>query len=212
MIAFFMALPHTEYDSLWEFLCNYTNPLNKLVLAKETSKKSHKDISGQHFHILVEWEKNTYEAFKKTIIDKHYQLCGRSTTGNSRKYGQVRGIKDIDKMLIYTIKHGDFRYQNYTKEEIKEAYEQSYIKEDKRAFMEDIIEHLYAQDYQPRQGNIEFKIPIAKIEYDIVVYWMNNNDKVITRNTLHHILLRFLTQKWQYRNDNIQEIIYIIKK
>lgn len=211
MIAFFLALPHTEQSTLWQFLLDYTTPQQKLILAKETSKKSHLDISGQHFHVLAEWDKHKYEAFKKTIIDKHYSLVGRSTTGNARKYGQVRAIKDIDKMLSYTIKCNDYSYQNYTQEELEKAYAQSYEKEDRTTITELCIEHIKKTIFLPDLQN-KPTLAINIIEEMLLIYWIENIDKVISKTTLQHIIVRYLTQEYPYYKNHINCILQYIKK
>lgn len=214
MKAFYIALPHTEEQSLWEFLLSYTKAPEKLVLASEVSKKSHLDISGQHFHILAEWETKTYEAFKKTIIEKHYKLTGKAEKGGHRKYGIVRQIRDEEKMLSYTIKDGKFRSQNYSQEELDEAATNSYQKEDRKTNIELCLEHLKTMN-KPHYPDLakQETIQIYKFEEQVLEYWIENiTDKVINKTTLHHVIVRFLTQEYPYYKKHIYEILQYIKK
>lgn len=214
MKAFYIALPHSEEDTLWEFLCNYTNPTRKLVMASEVSKKSHQDISGQHFHVCVDWDTKTYEAFKKTIIEKHYKLTGKAEKGGHRKYGIVRQIRDEDKMLSYTIKDGKFRQQNYTEEEIEEAKENSYQKEDRKTNIELCLEYLIKMNkYRYPDLALKDTLAIYEFEEQVLLYWIENiKDKVINKTTLHHIIVRYLTQEYPYYHKHKFDILIYIKK
>jgi hypothetical protein len=211
MIAFYIALPHSELDQLWDFLLSYTAPTGKLLLASEISKKSHLDISGQHFHVLADWTKHKYEAFKVTVIKKHYNLTGKAEQGGHRKYGIVRGIRDEDKMLSYTIKGNVYRQQNYTEEELQEAYENSYEKQDRHSNIDLCIQHLETMT----SHNVYDKETLAIYEFEeiVLVYWIENiKEKVISKTTLHHIVVRFLTQKFRHYKKYIYEILQYIKK
>lgn len=217
MKAFYLAIPHNQSDILWNYLCKYTQSDEKLILAKETSTKSHQDISGQHFHILAEWETKTYEAFKKTIIINHYKLRGQATKDHSRQYGIVRKIKDEDKMLSYTIKANDYQQQNYTEEELEEAYNNSYEKEDIKAYQDQIMEHLLAnrtyfiKEFSENQGSI---IQTILIEESILKYNMETKDKPICKSKLEYYTNYYLqcVEPLRYQQNYIQEILIYLKK
>jgi hypothetical protein len=190
--AFYIALPHSQADILWDKLKKYTTDDEKLILAKEISKKSHQDISGEHFHVLVEWDTARYEAFKKTIIDKHYKLCGKAEKGGHRKYGIVRQIRDYHKMLSYTIKGNDFKQQNYTKEEIDEALANSFEKEDPKAYQEILMSHLSNirdtfHSYNDEEPHLAiYQIKPVTLELAILEHHMTNKDKPLCRSKLDY--------------------------
>lgn len=219
MKAFYLALSHDEYDNLWEYLCNYTNPASKLILAKETSKSAHQDISGQHFHVLVDWEDKTYEAFKKTIIMKQYKLHGKSTKGQARKYGQVKGIKDINKMLSYTIKANDYRSQNYTEEELKNAYANSYEKENKQEFNDEINQYIksnrktFINIYQCSiTHTVCTRIDFEQIEKTVLKYHMEHRDKPICYSKIQWHVSNYLQTTEPDRYDYLGDILNYLKK
>lgn len=217
MKAFFIALPHSYSDELWENLKKYTQPTERLVLAKEISKKSHLDISGEHFHILAEWTTDKYEAFKKTIIDKTYKLCGKAVKDGHRKYGIVRQIRDLDKMLSYTIKGNDFRQQNYTEDEITEALENSFEKDDPKAYQEVLMEHLK----NIRNAFIRitdmgqpYHIEIIKIEEEILRHHMENKDKPLCKSKLEYYTNYYLqvVEPQRFEKGYLEEILIYLKK
>ncbi len=189
MKAFYLAIAHTEYEQLWEQLKKYTKPTEKLILAKETSKTSHQDISGQHFHILAEWETKTYEAFKKTVIEKHYKLCGKAEKGGHRKYGIVRKLRDEEKMLSYTIKANDYKQQNYSEAELQDAYENSYEKDDPKVYQQELMEYLlsvrnkFIKTYSENNGT---NINALLIEEEVLLHHMKKKDKPICKSKLEY--------------------------
>lgn len=214
MIAFYVALKHSEADTLWEALCTYTPDPRQLILATETSNKSHLDISGQHFHIFAEWENNTYEAFKKTIMQSKYNLRGQATENQSRQWGRVRNIREPDKMVAYTIKHKNYRHKNLDPEYLKECEAISFVKEDRKSNIEICLEHLVKvnQLNYKTLGETE-TLHIYKFEEQVVEFWIQNiKDKVICKSTLQHIVLRFLTQEYPHYKKHIFEILQFIKK
>jgi hypothetical protein len=215
MKAFYLAIPHTYNEQLWQQLQQYTQPDQKLILAKEISKKAHQDISGEHFHVLAEWQTNTYEAFKKSIIEKLYKLCGKAEKGGHRKYGIVRQVRDEDKMLSYTIKGNDYKFQNYTQEEITYAYEQSYEKEDPKAYQDLLMEHLLSRRnyfiklFSENQGN---SINITLIEEEVLRHHMENKDKPICKSKLEYYTNYYLQCIEPNRTSYLEEILIYIKK
>lgn len=221
MKAFYLAIKHTEKDTLWEQLKSYTKDTEKLILAMEVSKSSHQDISGEHFHVLAEWEDKTYEAFKKTVIDKHYKLCGKALKGGHRKYGIVRKIRDEDKMLSYTIKANNYIQQGYTKEELDEAYEVAFEKDDPKAYQEQLMEHLLANRQYfyvlgQEDGNYTGKyFDVYMIEIEILKHHMTHKeDKPLCKSKLEYYVNYYLQCKEpnRYEKDYINVILNYIKK
>ncbi len=214
MIAFFLAIPHSEAHILWEALCKYTPDPNQLVLATETSKKSHRDISGQHFHVFAEWDDLTYNAFKRTVMINKYKLRGQSKDDLARQFGRVRDIRDHDRMIAYTIKDKNYKYKNIDEEFIKYAETISFKKEDRKTNVELCLEYLTMinKPHLPDFKNQD-TLAIYKFEELVLEYWIENiKEKVIAKTTLHHIIVRYLTQEYPYYKKHIYEILQYIKK
>jgi len=212
MIAFMIALPHTYDDTLWSHLCKYSTETTRIIMAKEISKKSHQDISGHHFHVYVEWEDKTWEAFKKTILIKTYQLRGQAKDGLPRQYGRVTKIKDDVKMIAYTIKCNDYKQTNVDQSYLDEIYKnESFEKEDKKDYQETLMEHLLAVRETFIVADHDNPIKIYDLAEEILRHHMENKEKPLCRTKLEYYIEFYLQVKEPLRfNKKITQQILII--
>jgi len=128
-LAFFFAIHHTEIDWLEEKLKTYLQDPNNYVMSMETSTTTHQETEGQHIHILATMGSSEYKKFS-TIVIRKYKLSGKAQNGKGRQYGKLNVIRDLGKMLSYTLKDNNFR-TNMDEQLIKTAYDKSYKKEEK---------------------------------------------------------------------------------
>lgn len=111
--AFMGHIAHTEFDYLEEEMKKFKAPY---VLSAE--------VEGyEHFHFLCRITKRQYHNFCKKVFKDKYRLHGRWWTdakgrNRPRQYGKTEKIKDLGKMMAYTIKDKDFR-TNMTCEEME---------------------------------------------------------------------------------------------
>lgn len=128
--VFFFAVKHSEYQFIKDkLLNNYINTMDSLYLiSKETAPGKHGHSDGEHIHIAVQMSDTDYTNFSQVIIRK-YGLKGRATGGASaRQYGKVNGIREIDTMLAYIMKDGDFE-TNMNDDFVEQLRARSYQKE-----------------------------------------------------------------------------------
>lgn len=142
-IAFFFAVRHTEFDYLMQTMLEYNVGL--YIVAKETAQgDAHADTAGEHFHFVVQMSDADYHKFSKRIKEK-YSLNGKAKDGKARQYGKVPKIKNLEKMMAYTVKDNNVR-SNLSDEELDRLKEQSFKKEEKKALEKELLDWLYSQD------------------------------------------------------------------
>jgi len=219
-----IALPQTYDDTLWSHLCKYSTETTPIIMSKEISKRSHQDISGHHFHIYVGWEDKTWEAFKKTILIKTYQLRGQAKDGLPRQYGRVTKIKDDVKMIAYTIKCNNYKKTNIDQSYLDEIYKnESFEKEDKKDYQETLMTHLLAvretfmnlnNDPNRYDSLCDSPINVYYLAEEILMHHMENKDKPICRTKLEYYIEYYLQCKEPLRfNRKVrQQILSIILK
>jgi hypothetical protein len=110
--AFMGHIAHSEIEYL-------TNEMNKLkapyVMSAETS-------GYEHFHFLAKITIRQYHNFAKRVFKDKYKLHGRwwknsSGKNQPRQYGKVnKEIKDLSKMMSYTLKDKNFVTNMETKD------------------------------------------------------------------------------------------------
>lgn len=212
MITFYLVLRHALADDVKKFIDENSTSETKFLITQEKCKNSHKETDGEHFHIVIEWDDKTYNKFKRDVITKIWKLKGQARDGIGRQYGKEK-VETEDDMVSYVLKDqtedlSGCYYQIYTKEYLIERYKESYKKEDRFTLMDEVIEHLKIMPCMAPP------IDIFKIQLTILEYWMKNTNKIITKSTLNHITIRFLTQTYQHHTDQDYSIIlqYILGK
>lgn len=105
-IAFFAAIPFTDVSFCEATLVKYK--IGRYVIARETSQDTHLETSGEHLHFCVEMDLKDYTNYAKRVFIDKYKLRGKATQAGPRQYGKVKDIRDIDKMLSYTVKEKNY--------------------------------------------------------------------------------------------------------
>lgn len=133
-------IDYVNFDYLQESLEAYS--VDKYAIAfEDTNSKGEHD---PHFHIFYETYKKNQINWEKHIVEK-YKLR-RKGRGGVIKYGTLKNIRDLDKMLSYTLKNEHFRSSGFSEEELKFAVEQSFKKSDSKLINERILEQLVEKD------------------------------------------------------------------
>lgn len=173
--ACFFDLEEKCFDELENYL--KTRDVIEYVISYEKDPKS-------HFHLLFSGPKNLYTNLSKHFCDK-YNLR-RKGKGGTIKYGKVKKIKDLNKMLSYTIKDGNFR-SNMEADRIKEAVNNSFKKEQKFTdIKDDIVKYLDIKEPYPWIMNIKE----SKDEWNKDIDWKfrENRYKMIIKYHLENDL------------------------
>lgn len=233
MITFYLAMRHARADEVYKHIDDYCTSETKYVISTEKCKNTHKETYGEHFHVVIEWDDKHYTKFKRDVITKLWKLKGQAKDGVGRQYGK-ENVGDEDAMISYILKDQDWfddivsgevsmldwfnntttgvwpiRYQGYTPEYLIERYKESFKKEDKYTQIENVINHL---KMMPCATSTH--IDIWKVQRTILLYWMDNHTNVITKSTLNHITIKFITQEFKYYEDNDLDriLLYILGK
>lgn len=212
MKFFFLAIKHTQIETLWDYLGNYCSPEARVLLAWEVTKTAHKQTDGEHFHVAADMTDKEYQAFKKTIILKHYQLCGRAKDGIGRQYGLIQEdkIRNETKFLTYTIKSNNYYSKNMDIEELQELYEHSFQKDDERDLDNKVMDYIEAKHTPMEYITYNGGIDTEKIEYAIVEFYIQMH-KHLGKSRLKSLLIKFCMTCLVKRENSIKEILAIIK-
>ena len=107
-MAYMGHIAHTEFENLKTEMLKFEAPY---VMSAE-------DGAYEHFHFLAKLTDRQYYNFCKRVFKDKYKLRGRAVADKPRQYGKVQKIKDLSKMMAYTIKDKNFA-TNMTTEEIE---------------------------------------------------------------------------------------------
>ncbi len=134
---FYFATNHINRDYIISELKKELKEEAQYLVTEETSKTSHTDVSGQHFHIIAQITDKQYTNYSKRIITK-LGLRGKADLGLSRQYGKVK-IKDLDRALSYILKDNGVKHTNMSQEQIQAFYDKSFKKDESRDLRKYII-------------------------------------------------------------------------
>ncbi len=195
MIAFMVALSHTESSNFQQYLEKYLDPLAPYIISLETAKDTHSDTSGQHFHICCQMTDKQYDSFRKTILVKHYQLKGQARDGHARQYGRVRSIRDETKMLQYTVKDKNIIYKNIDLKTIQDLIQASFHRPEKRNIREECLTYLtdHMCDYTLSSDNTPEDY--SQIEKAVIRFYREYTDKIISKPLVKNTTTHFLQSK-----------------
>lgn len=212
MKFFFLAINHTEKNSLWEQLTNYCSSEARVLLAWEVAKNSHTLTNGEHFHIAADMTDKEYQAFKKTIILKKYNLCGRAKEGVGRQYGLIPEdkIRNETKFLTYTIKSNNYQSKNMDIDELQELYKNSFQKDDERDLDNQVMDYIENKYAHMEYITYNHHIDSEKIELVIVEFYIQNG-KHICKSRLKTLLVKYCMTRLGCRQNFINDILAIIK-
>lgn len=189
MIAFLVALPHSQIDELISSLLVYLGDEPRYLIGLEIAPDTHSETKGEHMHICADMEDKDYDRFRKTILVNKFKLRGQAKSGLPRQYGKIRCIRDETKMLQYTCKDKNIRSQGYTIEELKDLIKKGYKKIERRNIILEIQEYLGKNEHI--WDNQTFQITLA--EKEVIRFYMDNlPDKIPTRNIVKSHVARFL--------------------
>lgn len=97
--AYMGHIAHSEVEYLVEEMEKLEAPY---VMSAEAGKY-------EHFHFLAKITVKQYHNFCQRVFIKKYKLRGRATKTLPRQYGKVKEIKDLSKMMSYTLKDKNFQ-------------------------------------------------------------------------------------------------------
>lgn len=182
-IAFFCALPHTEVDYLEETLQEYDST-TQYIIGMETSKNTHQDSSGQHFHFFTDMSPKDYHKFAIRVFRNKYKLRGQALKDKPRQYGKIKDIHDLNKMAAYTIKDNNIR-TNMDKNIIENYQKISYEKHKEQDIREELFDYLKNQ----------YETDPYKIRTHILAFFRvrsDKNKKSLSKNTIHSYLISYM--------------------
>lgn len=201
MISFLVALPHRLIDEFIDSLKLYLGDAPKYVIGMETSVDSHAETQGEHMHVFADMDEPLYDRFRKTVLVKKYNLRGQARSGLPRQYGKIRCIRDETKMLQYTVKDLNIRFEGYTVEEIQAYIKHSYPKTERRNLRDEVVSYLDSQNLW--QDN-QFQVTQAEIA--VIRFYIENTDKTITKNIIKNHVIHYLQKMGKLKN--MENILY----
>lgn len=189
--ACFFCLEFEQFDCLEQTLLKYDIGEYAIAYESEDSKGDPKP----HFHLLFSGTQQIYNNFSKVIVDK-FKLR-RSGHGGKNKYGKVKEIRDLDKMLYYTVKHKRFR-TNMNESKIQHALENSFVKKKSQENCKVVLEKIdkwlnddYTISLMNEYNNfnkkllknkiievcVECRIPLSEIRLKSYFWYVLNNSE-----------------------------------
>ncbi len=101
---FMLCLKHSNLILIESMLKQYIGEGLYLIAPEVTTKGSHKESDGEHFHIAAEMTKVEYTNFVKNVAVGIFKLRGRATKDLPKQYGKPQEIRNPNKMMAYTLK------------------------------------------------------------------------------------------------------------
>lgn len=169
-IACFFDLNISEFDNLENTLTDYD--IGEYVIAHESHNA--KGEEKPHFHLFFEGTNQIYNNFSKKIIEKYGLRNKSGNQGGIRKYGKVKQIRDLSKMLSYTLKDKNFR-SNMKQEKLDFYFKNSFKKDDRHKFQEDLL--IYCNKYEDYRGRNQDGLYFnwKTLRKRIIQYYIINN-------------------------------------
>lgn len=119
----FMAhIDHEHIEYVKETLVKYLKENAQYIIAQEAHPY-------EHMHFLCEMTPSEYHKFSKVVFKDKFKLRGRASQGQSRQYGVMSNIRDLNKAKQYTVKDGKL-VTNMDDDEIKQLIKDSYKKQE----------------------------------------------------------------------------------
>ena len=147
----------------------------------------------EHYHVVAEdLSKNAWVNFRQNILIQKLQLRGRATKDLPRQYGKLKNIEDIDKIISYTIKDGEYiKSENFeiTDEQIKNSFK----KHDKKEAIEDLQLYIKTKTLNTF-GNIK-DYSEFKLKCQIVDYIRDETNQNPTRHRIEKLFLGLMNLK-----------------
>lgn len=203
-LFFMVAQPHSLLETLINDLEKYLEACPQYIISSETSKDSHLDISGQHFHIATRMTEKQYDSFRKTILVKKYSLRGQAKNGLPRQYGKVLKVRDETKFLQYTLKDKNYISKNINLKQIQEWIDASYPRQDKFDFMKELTIHLQQNRYRYIKSFSETQdtsIQLHILEEMVLEFHINHPYNIKQNKTLCLSRLRYYVNNYLQFNE-----------
>lgn len=124
--AFYYGVRHDNFDDIVTTVKSYLHADSKYLFSKETTPNGHAETDGQHIHVVCQMSATQYTNCTM-VIKRRYKLNGDRRSGQTGQYGKVRSIKNIDTMLAYCMKDGDF-ITNIEPDQVEKLKQLSYQK------------------------------------------------------------------------------------
>lgn len=124
-VSFYFAIPHSYQSQVLKTLEPLFN--SYYLITQEVSTTSHKDTSGEHYHVMFIGNDIQYRKCI-TNLKKFYSLSGQARDGHARQYGKVRDLRDPFRMGAYILKQSMFQHTNFPSEIISRLEEASFEK------------------------------------------------------------------------------------
>lgn len=206
MDFYFIAYPHTQRETVVKDLEKYLDISQSYIISMETSLKSHKDFSGEHYHFAVE-DFAQYNNYCKNILIRKYQLKGKAIKdGHGNQYGKVRKVRDQELFLQYIVKEENINNIIFRKIDLKTIQEymrRSYKKEDRQSFQQQVISHLIINMCSFQQPHHQSRYSFCNfetIEKCIIQYIVDNgaeSQMTATKSKIKHITSQFLLYHYE---------------
>lgn len=192
-LAFFAAIKHEHTESVLECLKKYD--IGQFIIAKEKAGAAHSETEGEHLHFCVEMPPEQYVNFSKCCFIDKYKLRGRAPAGQSRQYGKVKEIRNLQKMQAYTLKDGDY-ITNMDEEVIKELYKQSAKKVEKKNIYDICMENMKTVEKPGRfRPNCSY---MADLKYEILRTHIKED---VRKDVSKLIMERYIRMFMMYHSD-----------
>ena len=211
-LGFLIVAPHDLSNSIISDLEEYLDPSACYIVALEKVKDAHKETNGEHFHVMAEMSKKSYDTFRKTILVNKMKLSGQARNGKPRQYGVIKNIRDETKLMSYTLKHGNYITKNIDIKTIQEYYEKSFISKKKTEFIDQIMEYLQTVDHYNCEDSMNesvHSIDFQSIEKSIIKFYISEKIiKSISKSQLKSLTTRYLMHYAKVSIDTIYTYIH----
>ena len=135
--AFYADVPWEENEvAVQDLLAFY---FDKYVVGYEYSSQD----KVPHIHVVAYGEAGQYNSYIAKI-KKLYDLKGRAIKGSRKQYGKVRNIKDLDNMISYTVKSGNYHFKGYDPDYVQERANVAYEKPSFKSKFDQVKEQISA--------------------------------------------------------------------
>lgn len=200
-IACFFSIDHDQFDIIEKIFHEYDHGL--YIIAAESTEKE-----KEHFHFLFEGTEQIYTNFSKRLIEK-YKLR-RKGRGGLIKYGKVKHIRNLERMLTYTLKDNSFR-SNMDPASIQVYFEKSFKKEIKKELLDNIVEYIDAQenwtDYHWTAINSQTWTRARSKAMEHLIDYLVDNDVRHSKSALSNWIYQFFVRSNKYSKYQKKEML-----
>ena len=199
-IACFFSIPHTEFDLIENIFHEYDHGLYAIAAECTPSEK-------EHFHFLFEGTEQIYNNFSKRLIEK-YKLR-RKGRGGLIKYGKVKSIRNLERMLTYTLKDGNFR-SNMDSSKLQAFFEKSFQKTIKKDFIDKLVAHIDEVghwDHLPNPSDYEQFNDILDTLGDIIIDYLVEEEIPHSKSAMPNWIYQFICRSKKFGKPQKKHIL-----